>query len=182
MTIKAGATAWHRIKPGVDLALIRDIIITYKSKSPYGSKVILQRRYPAQTELYEGDILVPLTQADTAKLREESGESVLVELQYNYTSGAVDKSQIKTVAIRDTLATEYVDGSAPDAAQKDAEFIEFESDAVIVMAGTGGGYKIGSGLQYDAATNTLSAELSAEMFHEIPNKKVQEIFNKVMEG
>lgn len=133
MNIKAGATAWHRIKPGVDLALIREIIITYRSKSPYGAKIIFQRRYPAETELYEGDILVPLTQADTAKLREESGESVSVELQYNYISGAVDKSQIKTVAVKNTLATEYVDGSAPDAAQRDAVPIEFESDAVIVM-------------------------------------------------
>lgn len=133
MNIKSGATAWHRIKPGVDLALIREIIITYKSKSPYGARIILQRRYPAETKLYEGDILVPLSQADTAKLREESGGSVRVELQYNYTSGAVDKSQIKTVAIKDTLATECVDGSAPDAAQMDAMPIEFESDAVIVI-------------------------------------------------
>lgn len=136
--IKSGATAWHRIKPGVDLNLISEIIITYKSASAYGAKIVMQRRYPSQTIVHGGDILVPLSQADTTMLREQSGNMVRMELQYNFATGAVGKSEIKTIAIGDTLATEYVDGSAPDAAQANARTIEFSAGDVIVIS-TGGG-------------------------------------------
>lgn len=48
--------------------------------------------------------------------------------------------------------------------------------------GGGGGtsYEIGFGLALDG--KTLSAEVGASSFREIPNAKIQEIFNKVMEG
>lgn len=136
MIIKSGATAWHRIKPGVDLNLIDEIIITYKNASGYGSKIVMQRRYPSQTIMHEGDILVPLSQADTMMLREQSGGMVRMELQYNYVSGAVGKSQTKTVAIGDTLATELVDGSAPDAVQMMAPEIVFFADGEIKPGAT----------------------------------------------
>lgn len=42
-------------------------------------------------------------------------------------------------------------------------------------------YQIGGGLALDEATNTLSAEIRGDSFAEIPNTKVQEIFNKVMQ-
>lgn len=54
--------------------------------------------------------------------------------------------------------------------------------SVNVNGGGGSAYKIGYGLELDKATNTLSAEVGKESFEEIPNTKVQEIFNKVMNG
>ena len=42
-------------------------------------------------------------------------------------------------------------------------------------------YNIGSGLALDESTNTISAEIRGDTFAEIPNTKVQEIFNKAMQ-
>ena len=131
--IKSGSTAWQIIKPGVDLGLIDSIIITYKTLPGYGSRVLLQRRYPDDTRVNGDELLLPLSQADTTLLREEGGDRVRLELQYNYSSGAVAKSEIQTVHIGDTLATAFVDGSNPDEAQIKGPLIEFDAGDAIVI-------------------------------------------------
>jgi hypothetical protein len=131
--IKSGSTAWQIIKPGVDLGLIDSIIITYKTLPGYGSRVLLQKRYPDDTRVNGDELLLPLSQADTTLLREEGGDRVRLELQYNYSSGAVAKSEIQTVHIGDTLATAYVDGSNPDEAQIEGLPIEFAAGDAIVI-------------------------------------------------
>lgn len=131
--IKSGSTAWQIIKPGVDLGLIDSIIVTYKTLPGYGSRVLLQKRYPDDTRVNGDELLLPLSQADTTLLREEGGGRVRLELQYNFTSGAVAKSEIQTVHIGDTLATAYVDGSNPDEAQIDGLPIEFAAGDAIVI-------------------------------------------------
>lgn len=131
--IKSGSTAWQIIKPGVDLGLIDSIIITYKTLPGYGSRVLLQKRYPDDTRVNGDELLLPLSQADTTLLREEGGDRVRLELQYNYSSGAVAKSEIQTVHIGDTLATAFVDGSNPDEAQIEGLPIEFTTGDAIVI-------------------------------------------------
>ena len=131
--IKSGSTAWQIIKPGVDLGLIDSIIITYKTLPGYGSRVLLQRQYPEDTREHGDELLLPLSQADTTLLREEGGDRVRLELQYNFSSGAVAKSEIQTVHIGDTLATAYVDGSNPDEAQIEGLPIEFTTGDAIVI-------------------------------------------------
>lgn len=131
--IKSGSTAWQIIKPGVDLGLIDSIIITYKTLPGYGSRVLLQKRYPDDTRVNGDELLLPLSQADTTLLREEGGDRVRLELQYNFTSGAVAKSEIQTVHIGDTLATAFVDGSNPDEAQIEGRPIEFSAGDAIVI-------------------------------------------------
>ena len=131
--IKSGSTAWQIIKPGVDLGLIDSIIITYKTLPGYGSRVLLQKRYPDDTRVNGDELLLPLSQADTTLLREEGGDRVRLELQYNYSSGAVEKSEIQTVHIGDTLATAFVDGSNPDEAQIEGLPIEFATGDAIVI-------------------------------------------------
>lgn len=131
--IKSGSTAWQIIKPGVDLGLIDSIIVTYKTLPGYGSRVLLQKRYPDDTRVNGDELLLPLSQADTTLLREEGGDRVRLELQYNYSSGAVAKSEIQTVHIGDTLATAYVDGSNPDEAQIEGHPIEFAAGDAIVI-------------------------------------------------
>lgn len=131
--IKSGSTAWQIIKPGVDLGLIDSIIITYKTLPGYGSRVLLQKRYPDDTRVNGDELLLPLAQADTTLLREEGGDRVRLELQYNYSSGAVAKSEIQTVHIGDTLATAFVDGSNPDEAQIEGLPIEFAAGDAIVI-------------------------------------------------
>lgn len=173
----SGTTAWARFEVNIDLALVNSIVITYSRRA---GGTILQKRYPDDTEYRDGLIWLPLTQQDTATLR-SGGEIVLVELQFNLRSGAVTKSGIKTVCVSDTLATEYVDGSVPDDSQREGGVIEVALDDVIVVQTGGGGdmpYDIGYGLVVQ--NNVLSAEVGAASFVEIPNTKVQEIFNKVM--
>lgn len=131
--IKSGSTAWQIIKPGVDLGLIDSIIITYKTLPGYGSRVLLQKRYPDDTREHGDELLLPLAQVDTTLLREEGGDRVRLELQYNFTSGAVAKSEIQTVHIGDTLATAFVDGSNPDDAQIEGLPIEFAAGDAIVI-------------------------------------------------
>lgn len=131
--IKSGSTAWQIIKPGVDLGLIDSIIITYKTLPGYGSRVLFQKRYPDDTRVNGDELLLPLSQADTTLLREEGGDRVRLELQYNYSSGAVAKSEIQTVHIGDTLATAFVDGSNPDEAQIEGLPIEFAAGDAIVI-------------------------------------------------
>lgn len=131
--IKSGSTAWQIIRPGVDLGLIDSIIITYKTLPGYGSRVLLQRQYPDDTRVNGDELLLPLSQADTTLLREEGGDRVRLELQYNYSSGAVAKSEIQTVHIGDTLATAFVDGSNPDEAQIEGLPIKFTAGDAIVI-------------------------------------------------
>jgi hypothetical protein len=174
----SGTTAWSRFSVSVDLALVASIVFTYASR---GGDILLQKRYPDHAEYREGRIWLPLSQADTTKLR-SGGEQVLVELQFNFSSGAVGKSRPKVVCVDDTLATEYVDGSFPDESQyEDGAIDVFVDDVVVVHTGSGGmPYEIGYGLNVE--NNTLSAEVGKSSFIEIPNTKVQEIFKKVMEG
>ncbi len=131
----SGTTAWARFEVNIDLALVNSIVITYSRRA---GGTILQKRYPDDTEYRDGLIWLPLTQQDTSTLR-SGGDIVLVELQFNLVSGAVAKSEIKTVCVSDTLATEYVDGSAPDDSQREGGVIEVALDDVIVVQTGGGG-------------------------------------------
>jgi hypothetical protein len=148
----SGTTAWSRFSVSVDLALVAGIVFTYASR---GGDILLQRRYPDDTEYRNDMIWLPLSQEDTVKLRSR-GEQCYVELQFNFKTGAVGKSAIFPICVAETLFTEFVDGNAPDPNLATGGVIGVSLDDVIVV-NTGGGmsYNIGHGLKVDEATNTL---------------------------
>lgn len=148
----SGTTAWSRFSVSVDLALVASIVFTYASR---GGDILLQRRYPDDTEYRNDMIWLPLSQEDTVKLRSR-GEQCYVELQFNFKSGAVGKSAIFPICVAETLFTEFVDGNAPDPNLTTGGVIGVSLDDVIVV-NTGGGlpYNIGHGLKVDEETNTL---------------------------
>ena len=154
----SGTTAWSRFSVSVDLALVSGIVFTYASR---GGDILLQKRYPDDTEYRNDMIWLPLSQEDTVKLRSR-GEQCYVELQFNFKSGAVGKSAIFPICVAETLYTEFVDGNAPDPNLATGGVIGVSLDDVIVV-NTGGGsgglpYNIGHGLKVDEATNTLSVD------------------------
>lgn len=148
----SGTTAWSRFSVSVDLALVAGIVFTYASR---GGDILLQRRYPDDTEYRNDMIWLPLSQEDTVKLRSR-GEQCYVELQFNFKSGAVGKSAIFPICVAETLFTEFVDGNAPDPNLATGGVIGVSlGDVVVVQSGGGMSYNIGHGLKVDEATNTL---------------------------
>ena len=75
------------------------------------------------------------------------------------------KMQVRNTAVRLSVADRTAEMTAGPA-------------RVIYVGGSDTGYQIGYGLNLTG--NILSAEVGADKFVEIPNTKVQEIFNKVM--
>ena len=132
----SGTTAWARFDVGTDISLVSEIIFTYVRANGTNS-ILLQRRYPADTEYRDGLIWLPLSQEDTMKLR-SGGGIVIVELQINYISGAVAKTEPQTIDVRDSFYTELVPDAAPDDAQRDGGIVRVSVDDVVVIR-TGGG-------------------------------------------
>lgn len=156
----SGTTAWSRFSVSVDLALVAGIVFTYASR---GGDILLQKRYPDDTEYREGMIWLPLSQEDTVKLRSR-GEQCYVELQFNFKSGAVGKSAIFPICVAETLFTEFVDGNAPDPNLATGGVIGVSlDDVVVVQSGGGMSYNIGPGLAVDEATNTLYVDTAKEV-------------------
>lgn len=150
----SGTTAWARFAVDVDITLVSAIIFTYTTANG-ANKILLQKRYPDDTEYRDSMIWLPLSQADTVSLRNGGGR-YLLELQINFKSGAVGKSKIFQLCVADTLATEFIDGNAPDPNLATGDVIGVSLDDVIVVkAGGGLPYNIGHGLKVDEETNTL---------------------------
>lgn len=157
----SGTTAWARFAVDVDITLVSAIIFTYTTANG-ANKILLQKRYPDDTEYRDSMIWLPLSQADTVSLRSGGGR-YLLELQINFKSGAVGKSKIFQLCVADTLFTEFVDGSKPDTSNPTGNVIDVAVDDVVVVGaggGTGGGYNIGHGLKLDVPTNTLSVNMT----------------------
>ena len=106
--IISGSTAYYRVRfssPPV-LSMVDAIVFSFA----HGGRVLLKKRYPDDTLLIDGEIVIPLSQKDTTTL---CGHGFL-EAQINYHSGSVAKTAVARYYVAPSAATELVNGSAPD--------------------------------------------------------------------
>ena len=102
----AGTTARLRVELDVDWDRVREIVFTFTDER---YRKVLEKRWPADTEMEDGVIVIPLSQKETLRL----DGTFYVEGQVNFRDGHVVKTGTFRRYMRATLGTEIVEDRPP---------------------------------------------------------------------
>ena len=151
--MKAGSTQGIMVDLHIDLSTVQEAIFTFADES---KKMLLQKRYPGEVQEVEGKLYIPLDQDDTLLLC----GYFLMEGQVNFVDKSVSKTKTFKRHMHDTLATEIVDGNAPNTSG--IRMIDADISEGIIFVNTGGpSYEIGDGLKLEG--NVLSVDTATEV-------------------
>ncbi len=120
--MKSGANYVVLRKLNIDVSLVDKIIFTFK-----GMNAAIQKEYPGEVTESNGLFAIKLYQEDTILL---SGH-VSLEGQINYKDGAVAKTNIDSIFIDNTLATELVEGNNPTGSISDDVTFEIVDNVIV---------------------------------------------------
>lgn len=116
----------------IDITLIESAIFSFSVS--VDEKPIVQKRYltkgTSNVKYIDGNFIVPLTQQDT--LLFDGNKNILYETQINFEDKSVSKTIYTKIQIRKTLATELIDGNAPNIKQ-DENYYEVKVDTVLYL-------------------------------------------------
>lgn len=116
----------------IDITLIESAIFSFSVS--VDEKPIVQKRYLAKgtsnVKYIDGNFIVPLTQQDT--LLFDGNKNILYETQINFEDRSVSKTIYTKIQIRKTVATELIDGNAPNIKQ-DENYYEVKVDTVLYL-------------------------------------------------
>ena len=154
--MKQGTTATIKVK--LDVKNVEEIIFTFANSREFTTTPLLQKTYPTDVELIDGEYHIGLTQTDTNKL----SETFYLEAQCNLTGNAVVKSLISKVRMPHTLATKMLGSSASNGEEVD---VELETESVVEVQGTGDYNDLDNKPQINSVTlvgNKTSADLNLQ--------------------
>lgn len=122
--MKAGSTQRIVVKLNIEKS-VDTVIFTLKSQK-YTHTVEI-----ANADEFSGIFPIDLTQEVTERLV----GVVKIEAQVNYADKSVDKSEILTKYVYDTLATQYIDGNAPSGDEKAIELVlgKIEGEVALII-------------------------------------------------
>lgn len=116
----------------IDITLIESAIFSFSVS--VDEKPIVQKRYltkgTSDVKYIDGNFIVPLTQQDT--LLFNGNKNILYETQINFEDKSVSKTIYTKIQIRKTVATELIDGNAPNVKQ-DENYYEVKVDTVLYL-------------------------------------------------
>lgn len=116
----------------IDITLIESAIFSFSVS--VDEKPIVQKKYltkgTSNVKYIDGNFIVPLTQQDT--LLFDGNKNILYETQINFEDKSVSKTIYTKIQIRKTVATELIDGNAPNIKQ-DENYYEVEVDTVLYL-------------------------------------------------
>lgn len=116
----------------IDITLIESAIFSFSVS--VDEKPIVQKRYltkgTSNVKYIDGNFIVPLTQQDT--LLFDGNKNILYETQINFEDKSVSKTIYTKIQIRKTVATELIDGNAPNIKQ-DENYYEVKVDTVLYL-------------------------------------------------
>lgn len=116
----------------IDITLIESAIFSFSVS--VDEEPIVQKRYltkgTSNVKYIDGNFIVPLTQQDT--LLFDGNKNILYETQINFEDKSVSKTIYTKIQIRKTLATELIDGNAPNIKQ-DEDYYEVKVDTVLYL-------------------------------------------------
>lgn len=116
----------------IDITLIESAIFSFSVS--VDEKPIVQKKYltkgTSNVKYIDGNFIVPLTQQDT--LLFDGNKNILYETQINFEDKSVSKTIYTKIQIRKTVATELIDGNAPNIKQ-DENYYEVKVDTVLYL-------------------------------------------------
>ena len=116
----------------IDITLIESAIFSFSVS--VDEEPIVQKKYltkgTSNVKYIDGNFIVPLTQQDT--LLFDGNKNILYETQINFEDKSVSKTIYTKIQIRKTVATELIDGNAPNIKQ-DENYYEMKADTVLYL-------------------------------------------------
>lgn len=126
--MKQGTTQSLKLAIGVDLAAVDTIIFTIKATDDLAADILLQKRYPHDTEVLDGTVHIMFTQEETALFT----DYIYIEGQVNFVNKAVGKTATIRKMVSSTLFTDLVPDNAAHLGQAEVIPLVMDGDTIIV--------------------------------------------------